>query len=184
MHVQDNSCRMWLSGPQKWLRKLSASIIVGNGIGSMDRPTLVPTKVVKSWAVIKIYRAHINTSRTVSKVRSKSCASSSCGAVKLQADFGASFWAIIIGNDSHTPNSHPNLLLGARSKKKVSRQKPWRLSTPDTLRGNTLRFQEFQLTNKRTSHDLRGSGLAKPDFRLGSWSCARSALRGGMCRAE
>ena len=139
MHVQDNSCRMWLSGPQKWLRKLSASIIVGNGIGSMDRPTLVPTKVVKSWAVIKIYRAHITTSRTVSKVRSKSCASSSCGAVKLQADFGASFWAIIIGNDSHTPNPHPNLLLGARSKKKVSRQKPWRLSTPDTLRGKNTK---------------------------------------------
>jgi len=30
-------------------------------------------------------------------------------------------------------------------------------------------FQEFELISNRTSHDLRGNGLAKPDFRLGSW---------------
>ena len=38
----------------------------------MDRPTWVPTKVVKSCAVFDFDRAHINSSRHMQKIRSKS----------------------------------------------------------------------------------------------------------------
>ena len=40
-------------------------------------------------------------------------------------------------------------------------------------------FQEFELVSNRTSHDLRGNGLAKPDFRLGSWLALAGRARQG-----
>jgi len=104
------------------------------------------------------------------KVRSKSGVSLSCVCRRVaQVDFGASVRAAILGICFPAPKSHPIHPLGALSKQKVSKQKPWRLSTPDTLRCTTLRFQEFELASKATSLGLLANRLAKPDFRLRSW---------------